>query len=61
MANPNGNPTGRNRVALTKENIDKLYQELSRGVPISYACIIAGISKSSSPCQISTFYYFKCE
>lgn len=29
---------------LSKETIDKLYQELSRGVPIESSCIIAGIS-----------------
>lgn len=32
---------------LTKETIDKLYQELSRGVPIRHACTLAGISKET--------------
>lgn len=32
---------------LSKETIDKLFQEISRGVPIRYACTIAGISKES--------------
>ena len=32
---------------LTKERIDKLYQELSRGVPIRHACTIAGMSKET--------------
>ena len=46
MANPNGNPEGR-KPAISKEIIDKLFQEISRGVPIKYACTIAGISRSS--------------
>lgn len=32
---------------LTKENIDRLFQEISRGVPIRHACTIAGFSKES--------------
>lgn len=32
---------------LSKETIDKLFQEISRGVPIKHACTIAGISKES--------------
>lgn len=32
---------------LTKENIDRLFQEISRGVPIKHACTIAGISKET--------------
>lgn len=32
---------------LTKENIDKLFQEISRGVPIKHACTIAGFSRES--------------
>ena len=32
---------------LSKETIDKLFQEISRGVPIKYACTIAGISRES--------------
>lgn len=46
MANPNGNPDGR-KSGISKEVIDKLFQEISRGVPIKYACTIAGISRSS--------------
>ena len=46
MANPNGNPDGRES-GISKEVIDKLFQEISRGVPIKYACIIAGISRST--------------
>lgn len=46
MANPNGNPEGRKH-GLSKEVIDKLFQEISRGVPIKYACTIAGISRAS--------------
>lgn len=37
---------------LSKERIDKLYQELSRGVPIRHACTIAGISKE-------TYYHWR--
>ena len=37
---------------LSKERIDKLHQELSRGVPIQHACRIAGMSKE-------TYYYWK--
>lgn len=37
---------------LSKERIDKLYQELSRGVPIKHACTIAGISKE-------TYYHWR--
>ena len=32
---------------LTKETIDKLFQEISRGVPIKHACTLAGISKET--------------
>lgn len=32
---------------LSKETIDKLFQEISRGVPIKHACTIAGISKET--------------
>ena len=32
---------------LSKEVIDTLHQELSRGVPIKHACTIAGISKET--------------
>ena len=46
MANPNGNPDGRES-GISKEVIDKLFQEISRGVPIKYACTIAGISRST--------------
>lgn len=35
------------RYKLSKEVIDKLSQELSRGVPIQYATVIAGISKGT--------------
>ena len=37
---------------LSKEVIDKLYQEISRGVPITYACTLAGISRP-------TYYLWK--
>ena len=37
---------------LTKEVVDKLFQEIGRGVPIRHACVIAGISKE-------TYYYWK--
>lgn len=37
---------------LTKERIDKLFQEISRGVPIRHACTIAGMSKE-------TYYHWK--
>ena len=46
MANPNGNPDGKSSI-ISKEVIDKLFQEISRGVPIKYACTLAGISRSS--------------
>lgn len=32
---------------ISKEIVDKLFQEISRGVPIKHACTIAGISRSS--------------
>ena len=32
---------------LSKETIDKLFQEISRGVPIKHACTLAGISKET--------------
>ena len=37
---------------LTKEVVDTLFQEISRGFPIRHACTIAGISKE-------TYYYWK--
>ena len=37
---------------LSKERIDTLFQEISRGVPIKHACTIAGMSKE-------TYYYWK--
>ena len=46
MANPNGNPKGKPSI-ISKEIIDKVCQEISRGVPIEYSCLIAGISKST--------------
>ena len=45
MANPK-NPNGKPSL-ISKEVIDKLFQEISRGVPIKYACTIAGISRST--------------
>ena len=50
MANPNGNPDGRDSM-ISKEIIDTVFKEISRGVPIEYACTIAGISRS-------TYYYW---
>lgn len=32
---------------ISDEVIDKIYQELSRGVPIRHACTLAGISKET--------------
>lgn len=46
MSNPNGNPKGKPS-SISKDVIDRLFQEISRGVPIKYACTIAGISRSS--------------
>ena len=40
-------PKGGKNVKISKEIIDKVCQEISRGVPITYACMIGGISKES--------------
>lgn len=46
MANPKGNPKGKQSI-ISKEIIDTVCQEISRGVPIEYSCMIAGISRAS--------------
>ena len=42
MKNSKGKPS-----VISKEKIDKLFQEISRGVPIKYACTLAGIGRST--------------
>lgn len=42
VTNPNGKPS-----KISKEVINILYQEISRGVPIKYACTIAGIGRNT--------------
>jgi len=40
-------PKSNKNLKISKELIDKIYNEIARGVPIHYACMIAGISKES--------------
>lgn len=40
-------PTNNKNFKISKEIIDKVCQEISRGVPVEYACMIGGISKES--------------
>ena len=40
-------PKGNGNVKISKKIIDKITQEITRGVPIGYACMIAGISRNA--------------
>ena len=40
-------PEGNQNLKISKEIIDKVCQEIARGVPVKYACMIGGISKET--------------
>lgn len=40
-------PKGRGNVKISKERIDKICQEITRGVPLDYACKIAGVGRKT--------------
>lgn len=47
-------PKGRGNLKISKEIIDKICQEVARGVPLTYACMIAGI-------YVKSFYHWTSE
>lgn len=40
-------PKGNGNVKISKERIDKICQEITRGVPLEYACKIAGVTRDA--------------